>query len=161
MAALDQHTREEAGPSAVGRQLSRSPARLRNDRSPPVALAILLVIHGLAHFVGVVAAFDAFEAQEPLGYLGGTWMVENELMIGLLGMLWAALGLGFVFAALAVVTEFGGWERSLTLLGTLSTALCVLALWSSWIGVVVNAVIVGVAVVSSNERFPGPPRLAV
>ena len=126
-----------------------------------IAMAILLVAHGLAHFVGVMAAFDAFEANEPLEYLGGTWMVGNDLLIGLLGMLWATLGLAFVFAAVAVVTEFRGWERSLIMLGTLSTALCVLALWAAWVGIIVNAVIVTVALVSSNERMPGPPRVAV
>ena len=66
-----------------------------------------------------------------------------------------------MFSAIAVVTEFRGWERSLIMLGTLSTALCVLALWASWIGIIVNAVIVVVALVSSNERLPGPPRVAV
>ncbi len=161
MTALDQRPREEARPSAITRQLSRAPVRIRNDRTPPIAMAILLVAHGLAHFVGVMAAFDAFEAGEPLEYLGGTWMVGNELLIGAIGMLWATLGLAFVFAAIAVVTEFRGWERSLIMLGTLSTALCVLALWAAWIGIIVNAVIVIVAVVSGNERMPGPPRIAV
>lgn len=162
MTALDQRRREETGTAAITRQLSRAPGRLgRADRTPPIALAILLVVHGLAHFVGVIGAFDAFEAGEELEYLGGTWMIGNDLLIGLVGMLWATLGLAFVFSAIAVVTEFRGWERSLIMLGTLSTALCVLALWSAWIGIIVNAVIVTVAVVSSNERFPGPPRAAV
>lgn len=163
MTALDQRSREEAGTAAVVRQLSRSPVRMgrAGDRTPPIAMAILLVVHGIAHFVGVVAAFGAFEADEELEYLGGTWMVGNELIIGLLGMLWATLGLAFLFSAIAVVTEFRGWERSLILLGTLSTALCVLALWAAWIGIIVNAVIITVAVVSSNERLPGPPRIAV
>ena len=162
MTALDQRRREETGTAAITRQLSRAPGRLgRTDRTPPVALAILLVVHGLAHFVGVIGAFDAFESGEELEYLGGTWMIGNDLLIGLVGMVWATLGLAFVFSAIAVVTEFRGWERSLIMLGTLSTALCVLALWAAWIGIIVNAVIVTVAVVSSNERFPGPPRAAV
>ena len=144
MTALDQRSREEAGTAAVVRQLSRSPVRMARagDRTPPIAMAILLVVHGIAHFVGVVAAFGAFESDEELEYLGGTWMVGNELIIGLLGMLWATLGLAFLFSAIAVVTEFRGWERSLILLGTLSTALCVLALWTAWIGIIVNAVII-------------------
>lgn len=161
MTALDQRTREEVTPSRIARHLGGGPARLRNDRTPPIAMAILLVAHGFAHFVGVVGAFDAFDAGEPLEYLGGTWMVGNELLIGAIGMLWATLGLAFVFAAIAVVTEFRGWERSLIMLGTLSTALCVLALWAAWIGILVNAVIVVVAVVSSNEPLRGPPRPAV
>ena len=161
MTALDQRS-EETGTASITRELSRSPARLgRADRTPPIALAVLLVVHGLAHFVGVMAAFDAFEGDAELEYLGGTWMVGNELLIGLLGMLWATLGLAFVFGAIAVVTEFRGWERSLIMLGTLSTALCVLALWAAWIGIVVNAVIVVVALVASNDRLPGPPRIAV
>ena len=162
MTALDQRRSEETGTATITRELSRSPARLgKADRTPPIALAILLIVHGMAHFVGVMAAFDAFEANGELEYLGGTWMVGNDLLIGLIGMLWATLGLAFVFAAIAVVTEFGGWERSLIMLGTLSTALCVLALWAAWIGIIVNAVIVVVAVVAGNERFPGPPRIAV
>ncbi len=162
MTALDQRTSEDTHTSFVTRELSRAPGRLgRSDRTPPIAMAILLVAHGLAHFVGVVAAFDAFEANEPLEYLGGTWTIGNDLLIGLIGMLWATLGLAFVFSAIAVVTEFRGWERSLIMLGTLSTALCVLALWASWIGIIVNAVIVVVALVSSNERLPGPPRVAI
>ena len=161
MTSLGERTREQRGTSAIVEQLSRSPGRLGNGRTPPIAMAILLVAHGLAHFVGVVAAFDAFEANEALEYLGGTWMVGNDLLIGLIGMLWATLGLGFVFGAVAVVTEFGGWERSLVVMGTLSTALCVLALWAAWIGIIVNAVIITIAVVSGNERLPGPPRIAV
>lgn len=161
MTALDQGTREDDRLSVITRELGRGPTRLGNGRTPPIAMAILLVAHGLAHFVGVLAAFDAFEANEGLEYLGGTWMIENDLLIGLIGMLWAVLGLAFVFSAIAVVTEFRGWERSLIMLGTLSTALCVMALWAAWIGILVNAVIVVVAIVSSNERLPGPPRAAV
>lgn len=163
MTALDRRTREETRTEAVTRQLSRAPARLgaTGDRTPPIAMAILLVVHGLAHFVGVLAAFDAFEANETLEYLGGTWTVGNDLVIGAIGMLWATLGLAFVFSAIAVVTEFRGWERSLIVLGTLSTALCVLALWAAWVGVIVNAVIITVAVVSGSERLPNPPRIAV
>lgn len=163
MTALDQRPREAAGTASVTRELSRSPVRMgsNGDRTPPIALSILLAIHGLAHFVGVFAAFDAFDADESLEYLGGTWMVANDLLIGLLGTLWGAIGVGFVFAAVAVITEFRGWERSLVLLGTLSAALCILALWAAWIGVVVNAVVVTVAVVSASERRPGPPRPAV
>lgn len=163
MTALDQRTREETRRSTMDRDLNRSltPMGGMGRRTPPIALASLLVLHGLAHFVGVVTAFEAFGANTELEYLGGTWMIDNGLLIGLLGMLWATLGLAFVFSAVAVVTEFRGWERSVIMLGTLSTALCVLALWAAWIGVIVNAVIVIVAVVSSNERLPGPPRIAV
>lgn len=162
MTALDQRTSEESRTASVTRELSRAPARSgRSDRTPPIAMAILLVAHGLAHFVGVFAAFDAFEANEPLEYLGGSWTIGNDLLVGLIGMLWATLGLAFVFSAVAVVTEFRGWERSLILLGTLSTALCILALWTAWIGIIVNAVIVVVAIASTNDRLPGPPRVAV
>ncbi|MGD2061540.1 MAG: hypothetical protein PVF87_11775 [Acidimicrobiia bacterium] len=156
MTALDQRRSEETETAILTHRLG-----VNGNRRPPIAMTILLVAHGLAHFVGVIAAFDALEAGRPLEYLGGSWMIGGDLLIGLVGMLWAILGLAFVFSAIAVFTEFRGWERSLILLGTLSTALCVLALWAAWIGIIVNAVIVIVALVSSNERLPGPPRVAV
>ncbi len=163
MTALDQRTREEIRSSTSDRDLNRSltPLGSMGRRTPTIAMASLLILHGLAHFVGVVTAFDAFGANAELEYLGGTWMVGNDLLIGLLGMLWATLGLAFVFSAVAVVTEYRGWESTLIMLATLSVALCVLALWASWVGIIVNAVIMAVAVASSSERLPGPPRIAV
>lgn len=135
----------------TGHRTSPVPTRAGRGRPAMLGLAALLVAHGLAHFVGVVAAFDAYEAGGTLDYLGGTWTIEGGLAIGLVGMLWATLGLAFAFSAFAVVTEFRGWERPLIVLATLSTGLCVLALWAAWIGVIVNAVILTVAVVSRGE----------
>jgi hypothetical protein len=111
--------------------------------------------------VGVLSAFDALETNEPLEYLDGTWMVGNDLLIGMIGMVWAGLALSFMFAAVAVLTEFRGWERTLVILGSLSFALCVLALWTTWIGLIVNAVLIVVAVVSAGDRSLGPPRMAI
>ncbi len=163
MTALDQRPREAPETSSLTSELSRAPDGVEwtGGRTHLFALAILLAVHGLAHFVGVFAAFEAFEANEPLEYLGGTWMVSNDLLIGFLGASWGAIGVGFVIAAVTVITEFRGWERPLILLGTLSTALCILALWAAWIGLIVNAVIVTVAIVSAGEPRLGPPRPAV
>ena len=48
MPTLDQRRTEETGTAAFTRQLSRAPARLgKTDRTPPIAMATLLVLHGL------------------------------------------------------------------------------------------------------------------
>lgn len=161
MTALDQRKPESSSVASMVRELGTGPSRLRSDRTPPIALALLLVVHGLGHFVGVLAAFDALEANASLEYLDGAWTVSNDLLVGLIGMVWAGIGLSFIFAAVAVVTEFRGWERTLVVLGSLSFAMCVLALWTAWIGLIVNAVVIVVAVVSVGERGGRPPRMAI
>jgi hypothetical protein len=161
MTALDQRKPESSDVASIVRELGHGPSRLRSDRTPPIALAVLLVAHGLAHFVGVLGAFDALEANEPLEYLDGSWTVSSDLLIGLIGMVWAGIGLSFIFAAVAAVTEFRGWERTLVVLGSLSFAMCVLALWTAWIGLIVNAVVIVVAVVSISDRSRRPPRMAI
>ncbi len=160
MTALDQRTHEASDIATIVRDLDHRPGLLPSRRTP-VALAVLLVIHGLAHFVGVLAAFGALEANEPLEYLDGAWTITSDLLIGLIGIVWACIGLSFVLAAVAVVTEFRGWERTLVVLGSLSFAMCVLALWTAWIGLIVNAVVIVVAVVSIGDRSRRPPRMAI
>jgi hypothetical protein len=108
-------------------------------------LAVLLALHGAAHLAGTGDALRRAADGGAVGFLGGRWTVSDPVSLRALGILWAVAALGFV--ATAVITWKGRaiWPRVLWWVALVSLALVVIALWTSIVGVAVDAVLLVVA----------------
>lgn len=150
MSAID--PREPYGSSDMGllEALGVPPGERSGGARWPVVFGALLGMHGIAHFVGLVAALDTLEDAGSLEYLGGAWVLSDPTAIRVVGGVWAVLGVAFAFAGVASMSGWRRIVRPVRMLATASTVMSVLALWAAWIGVVVNAMIFVMA--GSSDR---------
>jgi hypothetical protein len=111
------------------------------------ALGALLALHGAAHFAGTEDSFATAADGGSVDYLAGLWTISDPTLLRVFGVVWALLGLAFIFAALITWQRRPEWARVVALVAMLSLAVVVVALWSSIIGVFVNVAIIAVAAV--------------
>lgn len=112
----------------------------------------MLAVHGIAHLVGTTDAFRAINDNTSLSYLFGRWEITNTLVLGTAATLWAIVATGFAIGVIAVWFD-ATWRRT-TVGGTVvvSTALCVIALPQTFIGLIVDAALLAVAVGARPTR---------
>jgi hypothetical protein len=109
------------------------------------ALALLLIVHGIAHLVGFVVPWRLITAPD-LGVR--TTVFGGALEVGeggtkVLGIAWLVLAIGFVASGAGLMS---GWENTVWIvrLAALSLVLCVVGWPDTRIGLVVNAAILAV-----------------
>jgi hypothetical protein len=105
-----------------------------------LALAVLLVAHGVAHLVGFVSSWNlATLAELPYKTVVFSGRVDvGDAGIRVMGVLWLLAALAFLVAAFAVATETG-WAVRFTLAAVIaSLILCVVGWPDARIGVAVN-----------------------
>jgi hypothetical protein len=105
-----------------------------------LALAVLLVAHGVAHLVGFVSSWKlATLAELPYKTVVFSGRVDvGDAGIRVMGVLWLLAALAFLVAAFAVATETG-WAVRFTLAAVIaSLILCVVGWPDARIGVAVN-----------------------
>lgn len=111
--------------------------------------ALLLMAHGVAHFVGFGHAWRIL-SPDPFPYrttLIGTHVNVGDAGMRVLGVLWLAVGVGFLAASGAALLKSGWWMGVTGVLAVLSLALCVLERPDADIGLVLNAGIIAVLLV--------------
>ncbi len=118
-----------------------------------VALAIVLVLHGLVHLMGTVTYMKLGVVQGltfKTTLLGGQWDIgENGIRV--YGALWAAAAVGFVLAALAMLLGWDWWKPALAITAAFSLTLTVLDWKVAFAGVILNVVILAwLFFISSN-----------
>jgi hypothetical protein len=96
-------------------------------------VALLLVVHGIAHFAGVRAAFWP-------GPIPPRRLIY--LPRSLEGLVWLLLGVGFVAVGALVFSGHDSWRSLLLWSSGGSLVMCVLAWPSAKIGLVVDALLV-------------------
>jgi hypothetical protein len=107
------------------------------------ALAIVLVIHGVAHLVGFVVPWRLARLEEmPFGttLLGGRIDVGDR-GIRAVGILWLVAALAYLAAAVGVALLLPWWIPAVATVTVFSLALCVLGWPDSRIGVAVDLAI--------------------
>ena len=105
-----------------------------------LALALLCVLHGIAHWVGFVVAFQLADLEEaPYGttLLGGRFDV-GDTGIRVMGVLWLVAGLAFMVSAVGAWGHREWWPSLTIGLAAFSLLLCLLGWPDSRIGVLVN-----------------------
>ena len=105
-----------------------------------VLAAILLILHGLIHLMGTVV-YTKLGTVKGLSYkttlLGGRWDL-GEGGITVFGALWAVAAVGFVVAALALLTGWSWWKPVLIGVTLFSLVLTSLDWGVAFAGIVVN-----------------------
>ena len=103
------------------------------------ALTVLIALHGYAHFVGTADNLHRLDSHGTGQLLA--WTITSPALVGTLAILWAALGSGFIVAA--VLTGFARPQARTTVraLAAASLILCLASLWAAWIGVLINLAI--------------------
>jgi hypothetical protein len=108
-----------------------------------IALAVLMLLHGIAHLPGFVVSWRLTELKE-MPYrttvLGGRLEV-GDAGIRLIGVLWLAAALAFVLIATSALTQRTWWAPAATAVAISSLLLSVLGLPDSRIGIAVNLAI--------------------
>src|SRR6266545_1917950 len=110
----------------------QSPSFARATRG---ALAVLLALHGYAHFVGTADNLHRLDSHGTGQLLA--WTITSPALLGTLALLWAALGSSFIVAAVLTGFASPSARTMVRALAAASLALCVVSLWTAWIGVLV------------------------
>jgi len=122
-------------------------------RTLTIAAIAVLVLHGLIHLIGTAVYLRLAEVAE-MPYktvlFGGAWEVGDGGM-RIFGAFWALAALGFVAAAVAWLSGFGGWSTLLVGVTLLSMVLTVLDYQVAFMGIAVNLAILA--------ALAGVPRL--
>lgn len=114
-----------------------------------IALAVLLVVHAVAHLVGFTVPWGLTVLEE-MPYrttlLGGRVDV-GDAGIRLVGALWLVMSVAFGIAAIAVLTGVEWWSRLTLWAVILSLLMCVIGWPDSRFGLLVNLLILVVLLV--------------
>ncbi len=124
-----------------------------------IALAVLLVIHGVAHLVGFTVPWGLTVLEE-MPYR--TTLLAGRVDVGdagirLVGGLWLVMSLAFGIAAVAVLAGAEWWSRLTLWAVILSMLMCVIGWPGSRFGLLVNLLILVVLLVGTRSGWlPGP-----
>jgi hypothetical protein len=107
------------------------------------ALALLFLMHGIAHFAGFAVPWKL--AETPTTHFGtkilGQRIDLGEQGIRLYGVLWLLLALAFAGVALALLMQSSLWYRAAYVVSGISTLSCALSLPHTRVGLWVNLLI--------------------
>jgi hypothetical protein len=120
------------------------------------ALAVLMGLHGVAHLVGFVGAWQLAGPESTIRYR--TTLLSGRLRLGgagvrAMGMFWLIAAVAFVLVASAALLNQPWW-----ILGAFGTALfslmlCIVALPETRIGIGVNFLLLGLLLVGQNAEL--------
>ena len=114
--------------------------------------AVFLALHGIAHLAGTTNSFDMATKGQTAEYLGGAWRVSDFTVLRPIGVAWAIVAGLYVGAALGFWVG-ARWRVAILVVATVpSLLLSVIALWASWIGVMIDVALLGVAVWLSTRK---------
>ena len=117
---------------------------LRRDRITAMptgvrhVVAVIAVVHGIAHTAGAVQAVSAIDDGTSVGYLGGALRVSDPSALRVAGIAWAVAGALMIVAGIAVWLGLAAWPRVLLVAAAVSLPLCVLAVWGSVMGIPIS-----------------------
>jgi hypothetical protein len=117
-----------------------------------VVVGVVLAAHGVIHLIGTVA-YTGLGHVEGLPYkttlLGGRWDV-GDAGISLFGFLWVLPAIGFVAAAIALLTGWTWWVPALLASSSISLVLVTLDWGNAYIGGILDVVILAAVFVLSR-----------
>jgi hypothetical protein len=114
----------------------------------PRILAGFLVLHGVAHFVGVGPVFEAARNGERFAFLYGAWRTSDAVLLRTTGVLWAVVGVAVIATAVLLWRGAPTAMASLAAVSAASLSLSIFDLPAAIVGVVIDAALIAVAVTS-------------
>jgi hypothetical protein len=108
-------------------------------------IAIILLIHGIAHLVGFVVPWRIAKLEEApykTTLMGGRLDV-GDAGIRIVGVVWLLIALAFFVSGTALLFLSGWWWSYTLVVAAISLVLCVLGLPDSKFGIPINVVILG------------------
>jgi hypothetical protein len=113
---------------------------------PTIIASIILILHGLIHLMGTVA-YMKFAEIDQLPYkttvLGGRWDL-GQRGTTVYGALWAVAAIGFIVAAVALLSGWTWWQPVLLGVTLFSLVLTALDWGVAYAGVIINFVILAI-----------------
>lgn len=135
---------------------SGPPTTGRSGRAPGSALrrilAVVLVVHGIAHLVGTTDAVTAVNENASVSYVLGQWDIGGTGLLVGLATLWAVVAVGFAAAGVTTWVDAPFWPRALATISAVSLVLCLVALPQAAIGVVINIVLLATVAMVPARR---------
>jgi hypothetical protein len=113
--------------------------RVRLDTA--LVLGVFLLLHALAHGVGVRGNLDRISQNESAQLLGGVWHVSADSGLALMAGLWAVAGLVTVAAGIEVLRHARGARTAVAVAAGISLVLSVAFLWAAVVGVVIDVLL--------------------
>lgn len=113
--------------------------RLGLDAS--LLLGAFLLLHAVAHGVGVSGNIDRISQNASAELLGGVWHVSSDTGLAVMAGLWAGAGLVTVAAAIEVLRHAPAARTTVTIAAAVSLVLSVVFLWAAAIGVVIDVLL--------------------
>jgi hypothetical protein len=106
------------------------------------AIALLFLVHGIAHFAGFAVPWQL--AETPTTHYG-TKILNQRIDLGergirVYGLLWLLLALAFAGLAMAVLLKSPFWFRGTVVLASISTVFCLLSLPHTRVGLWLNII---------------------
>jgi len=108
------------------------------------SLGAFLVLHGVAHFVGLSANIDLARDHRAAALLGGVWHVNSRPALLALAIAWGVVGAAVIVTALLIDVGARSSRRVMTVVAAVSLALSIVNLWAAVVGVVINASLLAV-----------------
>ena len=111
-------------------------------------LAILMVLHGLAHLVGFAGAWQI----APEGFPHKTTILDGHVDLGnagirVVGTLWLITAIAFVVAATSTLTGVAWWPQLALIVAIVSLLLSIAELPEARLGVAINVGIIAALIV--------------
>ncbi|MEZ4415800.1 MAG: hypothetical protein R3E10_08590 [Gemmatimonadota bacterium] len=119
-----------------------------------IALALLLIVHGVAHGVGFAVPWGLLPSDEPVD----TTLLGGRLDLGeagsrAYGVLWLAVGVLFAAVGLQALFGRGAWPTWSVGLALLSGVMCLLSLPVTLVGLLANAAVLVAVWVWKNNGY--------
>lgn len=129
---------------------------LAGHRIAALGLTVVLALHGIAHFVGLVESFEAAGGGRSVDHLGGVWTVSDPTLLRVLGVVWAVVGTLVVLSAVLVLLRHRLAPPAVLAALLVSLTLSVLGSPAAVVGVGLNVVLL--ALVVTVPRWVGLSR---
>jgi hypothetical protein len=114
-----------------------------------LALAALMILHGIAHLVGFAGSWHLGELPYKTTVLGGR-VDLGDTGIRAAGLLWLTAAMAFVVVGAGTALDYSWWAKAALYLTLASLALTIMEFPEAKLGLVVNLAILAVLVVSTR-----------
>jgi nicotinamide riboside transporter PnuC len=109
-----------------------------------IIIGVFLIVHGFAHLVGFIVSWrlaNLEDAPYKTTLIAGKIDVGN-IGIRIIGIFWFLAALAFFACGVGVFAQFTWWPNFTFIVTSISLILSILGWPDSWIGIVVNIIII-------------------